>query len=430
MMSAEGEMRGILKFLVEVSRIKSLQRTGWVWLGVKNPETVAEHSFRTAVMAWMLGRGTGLDLERVIELALIHDIGEAYAGDLTPYYGILPKNPQERKRVLGRWIRLPKREKARLAARRVRLEEGALRQLLRPLSPRIQRELFSLWHEYEKGLSPEGKFVKQIDKIEALLQAIEYFGAGPRTPVVGWWEEVEELVDHPVLLKFLQSIESYFYRKERGRSSPLIVFFTSIGRLKRMPRSGWRIRGVKNPESMANHSFFLALMCIVLTRARSVRLERGEMLKTAMIHLLPYISMQEATPYDEILVRVKRAEKRKNVFKEWIRYPTREKRAMFLRRYRKERQVTRRLIHSLPIGLRREIWKFWENWKQNRSAEARFLRQLYVAEILLQALRYRAGSKRFHIASWWEWAYEFADTPLIFDLLEEYKRRFRFRPGT
>ena len=49
-------MRDILNFLIEVGKLKKLPRTGFVWLGIKNPETIAQHAFRVAILNWILGK--------------------------------------------------------------------------------------------------------------------------------------------------------------------------------------------------------------------------------------------------------------------------------------------------------------------------------------------------------------------------------------
>ena len=55
-------------------------------------ESTAEHTYRMTLMAWILAGEKGdLDICRVIKIALVHDLCEVYAGDLTPYDGILPK---------------------------------------------------------------------------------------------------------------------------------------------------------------------------------------------------------------------------------------------------------------------------------------------------------------------------------------------------
>jgi len=72
-------MKNILNFLIETGKLKGKQRRGWTIHQIKNPETTAEHIFHLALLAWVLGKEKGLKIERVIKMALVHDLCEVYA---------------------------------------------------------------------------------------------------------------------------------------------------------------------------------------------------------------------------------------------------------------------------------------------------------------------------------------------------------------
>lgn len=79
----------IFELLDVLDNLKHLKRTGWVKCGVPEPETVACHMYRMAVLAMALeGQIDGLDAIRTVKMALVHDIGEAIAGDITPHCGV------------------------------------------------------------------------------------------------------------------------------------------------------------------------------------------------------------------------------------------------------------------------------------------------------------------------------------------------------
>src|SRR3989338_2226951 len=78
--------KALIEFFQNAGKLKNIKRTGWKLMGIKNPESVAEHSFRLAVMAFALAPRFGLDAEKCAVLALIHDLPEALAGD-TPHSG-------------------------------------------------------------------------------------------------------------------------------------------------------------------------------------------------------------------------------------------------------------------------------------------------------------------------------------------------------
>lgn len=201
-------MKEIIEFLIASGKLKKMPRTGWVWRGVKNPETIAEHTFRVAIMSWVLAKegGEKLNLVKIIKMALAHDLCEVYAGDITPYWGLLSKDPKKRRKELQAWVRLPRAEKEKRAKVKFEREKKSLEKLVKKLSPDLRKEIMESWLDYEKMRTREGRFVKQVDKIETLLQAKEYWDDGNNSFVCAWWEEIDEFVDDPVLLKFLKEL--------------------------------------------------------------------------------------------------------------------------------------------------------------------------------------------------------------------------------
>ena len=126
-------------------------RQGWLRRGIpeRRCESVAEHSFGVAVLALFLvdAHFPELDRDKVLRLALLHDFGEIYAGDLTPGDAISSEEKHEREatavaQVLGK------------------LPNGA--------------EYTALWQEYETGATPEAQLVRQVDRLEMGLQASVY----------------------------------------------------------------------------------------------------------------------------------------------------------------------------------------------------------------------------------------------------------------
>jgi putative hydrolases of HD superfamily len=134
-------------------RLKRLYRQGWLKRGLPEGlcESVAEHSFGTALLALLLAGQGGevggfgrLDSSRAALLALVHEMGESYAGDITPVDGVSREDKEA-------------------------LERAAI---VRALDGHPDAEWFlSLWEEFEAGVSPESSFVKQLDRLEMGLQA-------------------------------------------------------------------------------------------------------------------------------------------------------------------------------------------------------------------------------------------------------------------
>ena len=74
--------RRISDFIYECGQLKKNPRTGWLSIGIKDCESIADHSWRTAVIGLLLAKLEKADEEKVLKLCLLHDIHEARLGDL------------------------------------------------------------------------------------------------------------------------------------------------------------------------------------------------------------------------------------------------------------------------------------------------------------------------------------------------------------
>jgi len=152
-------MSHIIAFYFEFNQLKQLFRQGWLRHGVppERCESVADHSFSVAVLAMLLSDAhfPDLDTARVLRLALLHEFGEIYAGDITPADGVSGEEKHRR-------------------------EEDSV---VRVLSKLPNGEMYiTLWREYEDNQSPEARFVRQIDRLEMALQASVYQRQGLLDP--------------------------------------------------------------------------------------------------------------------------------------------------------------------------------------------------------------------------------------------------------
>ncbi len=138
----------IVKAFQYFLRLKALYRQGWLQRKVleDKTESVADHSFGVAMLALLLCPSE-LDKLKVLEIALLHETGECIVGDLTP------------------WDNLTDEEKSQM-------EKVAVIKILEKLPD--GKRLISLWEEFEYETSEEGRFVRQLDKLEMGLQAEVY----------------------------------------------------------------------------------------------------------------------------------------------------------------------------------------------------------------------------------------------------------------
>ena len=143
----------IEEFFQKVLELKNVPRQGWKEkLEIINPESVAEHSYSTAMISMILSDLEGLNTEKIIKMALLHDLAESIIGDIIP--DDIAKNEKVRK------------------------ENIAMKQILKNLQNKIAEPYFEIWIEYQKNSSQESRLLHDIDKLEMAFQAKFYQNKG------------------------------------------------------------------------------------------------------------------------------------------------------------------------------------------------------------------------------------------------------------
>ncbi len=199
-------MKTILNFLIEVHKLRNVQRKGITFYGVKKADSALDHSFRMALLVALLARERNLNSNKALRMALIHDIAKVHAGDITPYDGLLPNNKKARDEFVKRWRRLSLGDKAKMNSAKFQKEQKALKTITAFLPKQARNEIRHLWLDYNHGKSKEAKFVQQVDVVENLLEAFEWWLKNKDFPTMPWWEHAIEVVDDPVLLELTKEI--------------------------------------------------------------------------------------------------------------------------------------------------------------------------------------------------------------------------------
>jgi putative hydrolase of HD superfamily len=76
----------LLYFFNFVICLKKVRRSGWMFkAGISSAESVADHSFSLSVMAMVFSDLKGLNTERAVKMAIIHDLAESITGDIIPH---------------------------------------------------------------------------------------------------------------------------------------------------------------------------------------------------------------------------------------------------------------------------------------------------------------------------------------------------------
>lgn len=184
----------------QLAELKRIKRTGWLDRGLppEVTESVADHSMLTALIAWITAStDPGLDADRVLKLALVHDLAEAVFGDDPPYdRADVPLDDPGALRAFFsvRHVRTAENIAAKRAA-----EQDAAGELLALTPEPVRTEIASLWAEYDAQETPEARFVKQVDRLEAFLQARLYAPEYPDVPAFGFTDMALKEVEHPTL---------------------------------------------------------------------------------------------------------------------------------------------------------------------------------------------------------------------------------------
>ena len=171
--------KNTIDFLTMARGLKTTPRTGWV-LQKAGPriESVADHSWRISLMAMVASSPSisssttrQYDTNRCIKMALVHDLAEATVGDITPHCGVSDTTKHE----------LELRAITEMTQKLTLGLPSTVDDVSSSLSSSnngVGNEILELWKEYEEGLTDNAKLVKDMDKLEMILQALEYENDG------------------------------------------------------------------------------------------------------------------------------------------------------------------------------------------------------------------------------------------------------------
>jgi 5'-deoxynucleotidase YfbR-like HD superfamily hydrolase len=147
-------LAGTVAFLYEMGYLKHLPRAGWLRLGIPQPESVAEHSFRVSIIGMTLAMLEGADPGRVSALCVLHDAHETRIGDVP---------------ATGRAYITTAKPEAITAHQTAGMPDD------------MGKMFQALTDEFEAAETIEARVARDADKLETLLQAVEYGEQGYKT---------------------------------------------------------------------------------------------------------------------------------------------------------------------------------------------------------------------------------------------------------
>ena len=130
-----------------------MPREGWKKkVGIEHPESVADHSYVTAIMSMVFSDTVGLNTEKILKMALLHDMAESITGDFTP-----EDISKENKKIV---------------------ENEVMGEILSKLPSKLGDEYKTIWTEYVQENSKEASLMHEIDRFEMAIQAVKYSSEG------------------------------------------------------------------------------------------------------------------------------------------------------------------------------------------------------------------------------------------------------------
>jgi putative hydrolases of HD superfamily len=178
-------MQSKIRLIKEIGKIKKVKRSGWTREGIEDPESVADHSYRVAVMAVIFGDKLGVDTNKLIKMALMHDLGEGVIGDVIDQRGIKTD------------IKL-KEEK----------DKEKIEKVKQIFSSGDENSTFSELQEESLGVgSEEAKMLKQLDGLEMAVQALEYEEETGRD-LTEFFDNATMRIENEYLKKLLNEVKS------------------------------------------------------------------------------------------------------------------------------------------------------------------------------------------------------------------------------
>ncbi|MCJ1434560.1 hypothetical protein MMC27_003929 [Xylographa pallens] len=147
-----------IPFMHLIERLKTTPREGWRRFGIDHGESISDHMYRMSIITMLAptSLSSQLDISRCIKMALVHDMAESLVGDITP---VDPVSKDEKNRR----------------------ETESMDYLTTHLLGKVGRggkeagvDMQKTWQEYEDNETLEAKFVHDVDKLELLLQMVEY----------------------------------------------------------------------------------------------------------------------------------------------------------------------------------------------------------------------------------------------------------------
>lgn len=173
----------VIELFLTVATLKDIKRTGWVNRGVSDPESVADHTFGTALLSLLLPVPADVDRELLVKMAILHDLGESLIGDIVcEEHTIINSAKMEQKK---------------------KDETSAIKSLLHD-----REELQEIALDYMYQRSSTARYLKELDKLEMVLQAFFYeTHRDDNVSLQEFWDSSQKYLKTPSIIELFQSLK-------------------------------------------------------------------------------------------------------------------------------------------------------------------------------------------------------------------------------
>jgi 5'-deoxynucleotidase YfbR-like HD superfamily hydrolase len=161
-------------------KLKAIKRAGWERAGIPNPESVADHSFRLTFMTMFLGPQFHCDSEKLLKMAILHDMAEYIVGDITPHDGMTKEEKNKK-------------------------EKDGINELFKGI-PNVESFLH-LWLEYEEQEGDEAKIARDLDRLEMAMTAMEYQDEFPDLNLEEFVDSAEKDIENQKIKELLETLK-------------------------------------------------------------------------------------------------------------------------------------------------------------------------------------------------------------------------------
>lgn len=340
-----------IELMLKALELKDEKRTGPQLYNIEDSETVAGHSWSTALLVLIYGDEVGVDVDRCLKMAVVHDLAEAETGDF-----------------------LTRAKEEDLNYDREKKEE--LEEKFWDDNPELSH-LREYWEEYEERETDEAIFVKEMDLLDLCFTALKYEKGNRYDPednterpyrhLDEFFESAEPRLRTALGKRVFRDLKGLYQKEKRSGAEveePVYRFVLDSLNLKDEKRTGWELRGVNNPESVASHSWGAAFQ-ILLNCSR----ENDRLVRMALVH-----DLEQARAGD---IPSRGDEERKTM-------STGEK-------TRREVEAMKELV---PEELE-EILGLWEEHMDMQTREAKLVEDMEQVDMVLQALKYEKEDRYY-----------------------------------